>query len=70
VPAGLLAGLLAVALLPFAAGAAVPLGLMAVLVELAGLQFLFAAMALDREADRASREERARSPRQGPDGRP
>ena len=56
VPAGLLAGALAIGLLPFAAGVAVPLGLLAALGELAGLQFLFTAMTFDREADRQSRQ--------------
>jgi hypothetical protein len=56
VPAGLLAGLLAVALLPFAAGVAVPLGLLAAIVALAGVQFLFTAMTFDHEADRQKRQ--------------
>jgi glycosyltransferase involved in cell wall biosynthesis len=55
VPAGLLAGLVAVALLPFAAGVAVPLGLLAAIIEFAGLQFLFTAMIFDHEADRINR---------------
>ena len=55
VPAGLLAGLLAVALLPFAANVAVPLGLLAAIVEFAGMQSLFTAMAMDHDVDRRSR---------------
>ncbi|HEY3272422.1 MAG TPA: glycosyltransferase family 2 protein [Methanocella sp.] len=58
VPAGLLSGLLAVALLPFAAGVAVPLGLLAAIVEFAGVQSLFTAMALDYGVDRQSRTDR------------
>jgi hypothetical protein len=58
VPAGLLAGLLALALLPFAAGVAVPLGLLAAIGEFAGLQFLFTAMTFDHDVDRQSRADR------------
>jgi glycosyltransferase involved in cell wall biosynthesis len=58
VPVGLLMGLLAGALLPFAAGVAVPLGLLATIVALVGVQFLFTAMTFDHEADRQSRSDR------------
>jgi glycosyltransferase involved in cell wall biosynthesis len=58
VPGGLLAGLLALALLPFDAGVAVPLGLLAAIVEFAGLQFLFTAMTFDHDTDRQSRADR------------
>jgi hypothetical protein len=55
VPAGLLLGLMAMGLLPFVAMASMELGLLAAIVEFAGLQFLFSAMAFDAEADRANR---------------
>jgi len=55
VPLGLLAGIVALALLPFASGVAVPLGLFAAIMGLVGLQFLFMAMVFDHEADRQGR---------------
>ena len=55
VPSGLFLGLLSIVLLPFAAGAFVPLGLFASVLTLAGLQSLFTAMAMDWQSDHLNR---------------
>lgn len=54
-PAGLLAGLLALALAWLSPGAFAPVGLFATFLSLTGLQCLLAAMALDAQADRQTR---------------
>ncbi|MGA9140944.1 MAG: glycosyltransferase [Methanocella sp.] len=55
IPSGLFLGLLSLALMPFATGSFIMLGLFATIVTLAGAQSLFMAMAMDWQVDRLNR---------------